>query len=135
MWRIGPHPPAVVSELTGVSDIAWSVRAWGDGLAVCWRYAAVEQVGTHVLKNAWLGFNCAIFAYGQTGAGKSFTMMGDGTGDKAGLIPRLCGSLFRDLAAKRTESQCRGAGGAPLLVCDCYGCTSASIGSPVSRRL
>jgi hypothetical protein len=56
-----------------------------------------------VLKNAWAGFNCAIFAYGQTGAGKSFTMMGDGVGDKAGLIPRLCGSLFHDLSVRRAK--------------------------------
>jgi hypothetical protein len=35
-----------------------------------------------------------IFAYGQTGAGKSYTMMGKGEGDNEGIIPRLCKDLF-----------------------------------------
>ena len=33
-----------------------------------------------------------IFAYGQTGAGKSYTMMGKA--DDEGIIPRLCRDLF-----------------------------------------
>ena len=33
-----------------------------------------------------------IFAYGQTGAGKSYTMMGKA--DDEGIIPRLCKDLF-----------------------------------------
>jgi hypothetical protein len=35
-----------------------------------------------------------IIAYGQTGAGKSYTMMGKGEGDNEGIIPRLCKDLF-----------------------------------------
>jgi hypothetical protein len=31
-----------------------------------------------VLENAWAGYNCCLFAYGQTGAGKSFSMVGYG---------------------------------------------------------
>ena len=37
-----------------------------------------------------VGYNVCIFAYGQTGAGKSYTMMGKGDGDNEGIIPRLC---------------------------------------------
>ena len=41
------------------------------------------------------GYNVCIFAYGQTGAGKSYTMMGKGHDDEqAGIIPRLCKDLF-----------------------------------------
>lgn len=39
----------------------------------------------------WLfeGFNCTIFAYGQTGCGKTHTMMGDAESmDEMGIIPR-----------------------------------------------
>ena len=38
------------------------------------------------------GYNVCIFAYGQTGAGKSYTMMGKA--DDEGIIPRLCRDLF-----------------------------------------
>jgi kinesin family protein 1 len=40
------------------------------------------------------GYNVCIIAYGQTGAGKSYTMMGKGEGDNEGIIPRLCKDLF-----------------------------------------
>lgn len=38
------------------------------------------------------GLNCSVFAYGQTGAGKTFTMMGDET--NKGLQPRVIEELF-----------------------------------------
>ena len=46
----------------------------------------------------FIGYNVCIFAYGQTGAGKSYTMMGkqDST-TEAGIIPRLCKDLFRKI--------------------------------------
>ncbi|CAM9123185.1 unnamed protein product, partial [Phaeothamnion confervicola] len=43
-------------------------------------YAGQERIyadlGTRLLQQAWEGYNCSIFAYGQTGAGKSYCMMG-----------------------------------------------------------
>jgi hypothetical protein len=49
------------------------------------------------------GFNATIFAYGQSGTGKTFTMEGSdwdgpGLGDEAGLIPRAVKFLFEQLA-------------------------------------
>ena len=41
------------------------------------------------------GYNVCIFAYGQTGAGKSYTMMGKA--DDEGIIPRLCKDLFEKI--------------------------------------
>lgn len=35
-----------------------------------------EDLGTQVLKAAFDGFNACVFAYGQTGTGKTHTMMG-----------------------------------------------------------
>lgn len=42
------------------------------------------------------GYNGTIFAYGQTGAGKSYTMTSnlDGTPETRGIIPRACSQLF-----------------------------------------
>ena len=34
-----------------------------------------NKLGKQVLDNAWEGFNCCLFAYGQTGAGKSYSMV------------------------------------------------------------
>lgn len=54
------------------------------------------------------GYNCTIFAYGQTGTGKTYTMSGDMTdtlgilSDNAGIIPRVLYSLFNQL--KDTDS-------------------------------
>jgi kinesin family member 11 len=54
------------------------------------------------------GFNCTIFAYGQTGTGKTYTMSGDITDmlpipDAAGIIPRVLHSLFDRLNEENTE--------------------------------
>ncbi|KAK5069927.1 hypothetical protein LTR64_007891 [Lithohypha guttulata] len=41
------------------------------------------------------GYNGTVFAYGQTGAGKSYTMMGDMTDpEKMGIIPRIAEQMF-----------------------------------------
>jgi kinesin family protein 5 len=46
------------------------------------------------------GFNGTIFAYGQTGAGKSFTMFGDPRVDAlSGIVPRACAHLFACIAS------------------------------------
>lgn len=35
-----------------------------------------EELGVFAVQSAWQGYNCSIFAYGQTSAGKTYTMMG-----------------------------------------------------------
>lgn len=55
------------------------------------------------------GYNCTIFAYGQTGTGKTYTMSGDmsevsGVLSGAGIIPRVLHSLFTKLENNDTES-------------------------------
>ncbi|XP_028817178.1 kinesin-like protein KIF1A isoform X9 [Denticeps clupeoides] len=61
-------------------------------------YASQEQVyrdiGEEMLLHAFEGYNVCIFAYGQTGAGKSYTMMGKQEKDQQGIIPLLCEDLF-----------------------------------------
>ena len=42
------------------------------------------------------GYNGTIFAYGQTGTGKTHTMVGPAEGgEHAGVIPRAFGHVFR----------------------------------------
>jgi kinesin family protein 11 len=59
---------------------------------------AISPIVTEVLE----GFNCTIFAYGQTGTGKTYTMEGgprnsvDGSNmsKEAGIIPRAIRQIF-----------------------------------------
>jgi hypothetical protein len=47
------------------------------------------------------GFNTTVFAYGQTGTGKTFTMEGDvDDAERMGVIPRAVASIFRTLEAR-----------------------------------
>ena len=72
--------------------------------------ASISPIVDEVLQ----GFNCTIFAYGQTGTGKTHTMTGevgavgeDGTGnaltDGSGVIPRAMAQIFTHL-----EENCAG---------------------------
>lgn len=53
------------------------------------------DIGEEMLNHAFEGYNVCIFAYGQTGAGKSYTMMG--SRDEEGIIPRICRNLFTSM--------------------------------------
>ncbi|KAJ4846191.1 hypothetical protein Tsubulata_049726 [Turnera subulata] len=46
-----------------------------------------------VIKSVIDGYNACIFAYGQTGTGKTFTM--EGTPDAPGIVPRAIKALFK----------------------------------------
>ncbi|XP_051717056.1 kinesin-like protein KIF1A isoform X3 [Ctenopharyngodon idella] len=65
-------------------------------------YACQKQVykdiGEEMLLHAFEGYNVCIFAYGQTGAGKSYTMMGKQEKDQEGIIPLLCEDLFTKIS-------------------------------------
>ncbi|XP_077399239.1 kinesin-like protein KIF1B isoform X14 [Vanacampus margaritifer] len=64
-------------------------------------FAAQNQVyndiGKEMLQHAFEGYNVCIFAYGQTGAGKSYTMMGKQEDGQEGIIPMLCEDLFEKI--------------------------------------
>ncbi|XP_026202159.1 kinesin-like protein KIF1A isoform X13 [Anabas testudineus] len=54
-----------------------------------------KDIGEEMLLHAFEGYNVCIFAYGQTGAGKSYTMMGkQDVKDQKGIIPLMCEDLF-----------------------------------------
>ncbi|KKA26566.1 hypothetical protein TD95_004258 [Thielaviopsis punctulata] len=68
-----------------------------------------DEVVKPILDEMLAGYNCTIFAYGQTGTGKTYTMSGDMTetlgllSDNAGIIPRVLQSLFRQLELDNSE--------------------------------
>ncbi|XP_059198085.1 kinesin-like protein KIF1A isoform X2 [Centropristis striata] len=64
-----------------------------------------KDIGEEMLLHAFEGYNVCIFAYGQTGAGKSYTMMGkQDVKDQQGIIPLLCEDLFTKFNDKADNS-------------------------------
>ncbi|KAI0647148.1 kinesin-domain-containing protein [Trametes meyenii] len=63
-----------------------------------------------MLEEVLMGYNCTLFAYGQTGTGKTHTMQGDlattpmgNPTAQAGMIPRVLFKLFQHLEATSTD--------------------------------
>ncbi|XP_015283376.1 PREDICTED: kinesin-like protein KIF1C [Gekko japonicus] len=66
------------------------------------QWQVYKDIGEEMLLHAFEGYNVCIFAYGQTGAGKSYTMMGKPETGHQGIIPQLC----KDLFARVNENKC-----------------------------
>ncbi|KAJ8013907.1 hypothetical protein DPEC_G00034700 [Dallia pectoralis] len=80
--------------------------------------AAAKQIEVYksvvcpILDEVISGYNCTVFAYGQTGTGKTFTMEGERSPDEeftweedplAGIIPRTLHQIFEKLTDGGTE--------------------------------
>uniref|UniRef100_A0A8C4HTQ2 Kinesin motor domain-containing protein n=1 Tax=Dicentrarchus labrax TaxID=13489 RepID=A0A8C4HTQ2_DICLA len=72
----------------------WSHTTADDPSFACQRQV-YKDIGEEMLLHAFEGYNVCIFAYGQTGAGKSYTMMGKQEPGQEGIIPQLCEDLFQ----------------------------------------
>jgi len=71
-------------------------------------YSRQEEVFNSIVKpiveEALAGFNCTIFAYGQTGTGKTHTMEGDiNSEEDAGIVPRSVKAILDMLEGSGTE--------------------------------
>ncbi|KPJ15498.1 Kinesin-like protein KLP2 [Papilio machaon] len=70
-----------------------------------------QEVVSPLIEEVLAGYNCTVFAYGQTGTGKTHTMVGENTGNEttwqddplAGIIPRALSQLFDELRLTNTE--------------------------------
>ncbi|XP_041985135.1 kinesin-like protein Klp61F [Aricia agestis] len=70
-----------------------------------------QQVVSPLIEEVLAGYNCTVFAYGQTGTGKTHTMVGEAAADEttwqsdplAGIIPRALSQLFDELRLSNTE--------------------------------
>ncbi|KAF7995732.1 hypothetical protein HCN44_006839 [Aphidius gifuensis] len=63
-----------------------------------------KDIGEEMLQHAFEGYNVCIFAYGQTGAGKSYTMMGKQEDGQEGIIPQICKDLFRKISKNSSDT-------------------------------
>ena len=52
-----------------------------------------------MLQNAMAGYNCTMFAYGQTGAGKSYSFVGYGV--NRGILPIVSNEIFQRVRRAR----------------------------------
>ncbi|KAI9014182.1 kinesin-domain-containing protein [Hyaloraphidium curvatum] len=71
-----------------------------------------HEVVAPMLEEVLMGYNCTLFAYGQTGTGKTYTMEGslEGTvfeNTHAGIIPRALHQLFTILESTSTDYSVR----------------------------
>ena len=67
-----------------------------------------ESVGKPLCEHALAGYNTTIFAYGQTGAGKTHTVHGPTSPAEArGLVPRVMEHLFQLQARAERQSELR----------------------------
>ncbi|XP_068147761.1 kinesin-like protein unc-104 isoform X9 [Drosophila tropicalis] len=62
-----------------------------------------KDIGEEMLQHSFDGYNVCIFAYGQTGAGKSYTMMGRQEEQQEGIIPMICKDLFGRIQDTETD--------------------------------
>lgn len=94
------------SEVTKPVD-GMTIELKGDAGAEQFMFDAVWTPGSQeavfedtkdLIQSAIDGYNVTIFAYGQTGAGKTFTMTGV-PGENRGVIPRSCVEIFDLLKA------------------------------------
>ncbi|XP_069704822.1 kinesin-like protein KLP2 isoform X2 [Periplaneta americana] len=69
-----------------------------------------------VIKEVLAGYNCTVFAYGQTGTGKTFTMEGERSNNESftwsndplsGIIPRTLSNLFDEVGIQQVEHTVR----------------------------
>ncbi|XP_021944821.1 kinesin-like protein KIF11-A isoform X2 [Folsomia candida] len=102
----------VCKERGGVSKTFTFDRVFGPNSK---QIDVYKSVVSPLLEEVLQGYNCTVFAYGQTGTGKTFTMEGErtneGGGDAltwesdplAGIVPRAMSQLFDELRVTSSE--------------------------------
>ncbi|GFH27514.1 kinesin motor domain-containing protein, partial [Haematococcus lacustris] len=108
--RVKPHPASVVRCAPDQSGVAIAV----DGKEHTFAYDRVFTPGTaqedvfasvsELVQSALDGYHVCLFSYGQTGAGKTYTMQGTDSPAGRGIIPRAVEKIL-DTAAQLQE-QC-----------------------------
>ena len=65
-----------------------------------------DNCASHIIENVLEGYNGTIFAYGQTGTGKTHTMTGSETVDEEkGIMPRSFEDVFKRIEGDSQETQ------------------------------
>uniref|UniRef100_A0A9J7ZSC6 Kinesin-like protein n=1 Tax=Cyprinus carpio carpio TaxID=630221 RepID=A0A9J7ZSC6_CYPCA len=92
IWN--PKQPKEAAKNFSFDYSYWSHSTEDDPAFTSQRQVYLD-IGEEMLLHAFEGYNVCIFAYGQTGAGKSYTMMGKQEPGQQGIIPQMCEDLFK----------------------------------------
>ncbi|KAA0173549.1 hypothetical protein FNF27_05044 [Cafeteria roenbergensis] len=65
----------------------------------CTQKKVYETTAKAVVESSLQGYNATIFAYGQTGTGKTYTMEGFDSRDARGIIPRAIEQIFQHITS------------------------------------
>ncbi|KAF0711915.1 hypothetical protein As57867_004973, partial [Aphanomyces stellatus] len=104
--------PSVVSALPKTHQISVKKKTYTFD-RVFGQYATQKDVFKGVVQSAadeaLAGFNCTVFAYGQTGTGKTHTIQGNlkANHEDSGIIPRSVNYIFEKLQATKSEYSVR----------------------------
>ncbi|XP_067301440.1 kinesin-like protein KIF1C [Pseudorasbora parva] len=91
---LNPKQPKEAAKNFSFDYSYWS-HSTEDDPAFASQTQVYRDIGEQMLLHAFEGYNVCIFAYGQTGAGKSYTMMGKQEPGQQGIIPQMCEDLFK----------------------------------------
>lgn len=100
VWTLSLYPSNVMTSMKGSSGIilfkglSLSLQQLEDPNFAS-QNRVYNDIGKEMLEHAFEGYNVCIFAYGQTGAGKSYTMMGKQEEGQEGIIPMVCSVIHR----------------------------------------
>ena len=72
------------------------------------REAYEKSVKENIIPNVLNGYNGTVFAYGQTGAGKTHTMLGSGGQTADGITPMALNDLYDGLEKAKQEAKAKG---------------------------
>ncbi|KAL0248542.1 hypothetical protein GEMRC1_003778 [Eukaryota sp. GEM-RC1] len=82
-------PSAKNSRTFAFDTLFWS---FDSSQKVATQADVFSQTGNAALQSLWEGYNSTVFAYGQSGSGKTYTLFGSES--HPGLIPLFCKHLF-----------------------------------------
>ena len=64
-----------------------------------------DNCAANIIENVLEGYNGTIFAYGQTGTGKTHTMSGTKEDENKGIMPRSFEDIFKKIEGDSEQTQ------------------------------
>lgn len=99
------HTITISENLAALEDASASAMAYATHTFTfdyvydqdCDQRTVYDTTAKAVVDSSLAGYNATIFAYGQTGTGKTYTMEGFNSADERGIIPRSIEQIFRHI--------------------------------------